>query len=362
MGITALNRRAVYNPRPLVEIDGQRYDKVDELLLAIDMREQEGGLSAMELRFSNVASDPTGSADYAFEGEREIRLGAAITISAGDVSDPQEIFRGVITGLEAEFPEASPPELVVLAEDKLQQARMSRRSQIYNDMSLADLVNRIAQRLSLRAEVSGLASPNGSWVQLNESDLAFLRRLLRRYDADLQIVADRLEAAPIGEIQRQVIEMEYFSDLRSVRFVADLANQVTEVTSGGWNALRGDTVSGRAQGSHLGPGRGRRGSDLLRDAIGERSEHIGHINVTSAEEAQALADTVFDQRARSFVTAEGSATGHPGIRVGSHLQLRGVSARFENTYYVVSTHHRYDQQNGYMTDFKAESSALGEAS
>jgi len=361
MSITALNRRTVYNPRPLVEIDGQRYDKVDELLLAIDMREQEGGLSAMELRFSNVASDPSGSAGYAFEDEREFHLGSAITVSTGDVTEAQEIFRGIITGFEAEFPESSPPELVVLAEDKLQQARMMRRSQIYNDMSLADIANRIAHRHSLQAQVTGLTSPGGTWVQLNESDLAFLRRLLSRVDADMQIVEDRLEVAPINEIQRQVIEMEYFRDLRSVRFVADLANQVTEVTSGGWNALTGNSVSGRASGTNLGPGQGRQGSDLLRDAVGERSEHVGHISVTSDEEAQALADTVFDQRARSFVTAEGSATGSPGIRVGTHLQLRGVSSRFENTYYVVSVHHRYDRQNGYMTDFKAESSALAEA-
>lgn len=362
MTITALNRAPVYNPRPVVEIDGQRFDKVNALLLTLAMREQEGGLSAMELRLSNIASDPDGSAGYAFEDEREIRLGSSITVFAGDVSAPQELFRGIITGLEAEFPEAEPPELLILAEDKLQQARMTRRSHTWRDMSIADIAHEIAGRLSLQARVTGLTSPTGTWVQLNESDLAFLRRLLRRFDADMQIVEDRLEAAPISEVQRQVIEMAMFHDLRSVRFIADLAHQVSAVTCAGWNPLTGRSVSGRSSGVNLGPGQGRRGFDLLRDAMGERSEHVGHIPVSSDDEAQALADTVFDQRARGFVRAEGTATGHPSIRIGSHLQLRGVSARFENTYYVVSTHHRYDVQSGYLTDFKAESSALGEAS
>lgn len=362
MTVTALNRAPVYNPRPMVEVDGQRFDKLDELLLAMEMREQEGGLSAMELRLSNIASDPDGGAGYAFEAERELRLGSNITVYAGDVSAPQELFRGIITGMEAEFPEASPPELLILAEDKLQQARMARRTHTYRDQSIADIAREIAQRLSLQADITGLTSPSGTWVQLNESDLAFLRRLLRRVDADLQIVEDRLEVAPISEVQRQVIEMAMFHDLRSVRFIADLAHQVSEVTCAGWNPLTGQAVSGRSSGINLGPGRGRRGFDLLRDGVGERSEHVGHIAVTTDEEAQALADTVFDQRARGFVRAEGTATGHPSIRVGSHLQLRGVSARFENTYYVVGTHHRYDVHNGYLTDFKAESSALGEAS
>ena len=362
MTVTALNRRAVSNPQPVVEIDGQRIDRVNELLSAVDMREQEGGLSALEMRLSNVASDPNGGADFAFEDERNIRLGSSITVRAGDISDSQEIFRGVITGMEADFPGSSPPELLILAEDKLQQARMTRRTQLYRDMSVADIANQIAQRLSLQAQVSGLTSPTGTWVQLNESDLAFLRRLLRRFDADVQVAEDRLEVTPISEVQREVIEMEMFHDLRSVRFVADLSHQVTSVTSAGWNPLTGQAVSGHSTGVNLGPGRGRRGVDLLRDAIGERVEHVGHIPVTTDEEAQALADTVFDQRARGFVRAEGTATGHPSIRVGSHLQLRGISTRFQNTYYVVSTHHRYDVMQGYLTDFTAESSALGEAS
>jgi phage protein D len=362
MSVISLNRRPVYNPRPIVTIDGQRFDKVDELLLALDMREQEGGLSALELRFSNIASDAGGSASYAFEDESAIKLGSTVTVSTGDISDSQEIFRGVITGLEAEFSHAAPPELLVLAEDRLQQARMARRTQVYSNMSVADIASQIAQRLSLQPQVNGLSASSGIWVQLNESDLAFLRRLLRQFDADVQIIADRLEAAPISEVQRQVIEMELFYDLRSVRFVVDLTNQVTEVTSSGWNAISGQTVSGSSQGANLGPGSGRSGATLLSQALGARSEHVGHIAVTTDAEAQALADTIFDQRARGFVTAEGTATGHPAIRVGSHLQLRGVSPRFENTYYVVSTHHRYDIQEGYMTDFKAESSALGEAS
>jgi phage protein D len=362
MTITALNLPAVTNPRPSVEIDGSTLDMVNELLLTMEMREQEGGLSALELRLGNVASHADGGAGLAFEDESQVRLGSTLTVFAGQVGDPRELFRGVITGLEAEFPEAGPPELVILAEDRLQQARMARRTHTYRDMAVAGVAREIAQRLGLQAEVAGLTSPITTWVQLNESDLAFLRRLLRRFDADMQVVEDRLEVAPASEVQREVIEMALFHDLRSVRFIADLAHQVSEVTCSGWNPLTGRTVSGRSSGVSLGPGSGRRGFEILRDALGERSEHVGHIPVTSDEEAQALADTVFDQRARGFVRAEGTAVGHPSIRVGSHLQLRGVSPRFENTYVVVSTHHRYDLHDGYLTDFRAESSALGEPS
>lgn len=362
MSVTPLVRPAVSNPRPQVSIDGQQVEAVDELLLAMEMREQEGGLAGLELRLSNVASFTDGDADFAFEDERVVRLGSRITVAAGDASQPQEIFRGVITALEAEFPGEGPPELLLLAEDALQPARMARRSKVYRDMGLAEVVQSVAQTLGLQAEVTSLDDPRGTWVQLNESDLAFLRRLLHGVDADLQIVADRLQVAPVSEVQREALELAMFDDLRSVRFIADLAHQVTAVTSAGWNPHSGETVSGRGEGRNLGPGRGRRGADLLREALGERVEHVGQIAVTSNEEAQALADTVFDRRARSFVTAEGTATGHPRIRVGCHLSLTGVSPRFANTYYVTSTHHRYNVREGYMTDFRAESAALREVS
>lgn len=358
---STLNRPIVSNPRPIITVDGQRFTKIDELLLAFDLREQEGGLASLELRFSNWASDADGGAGYAFEDEAAIHLGSTLVVSGGDLADSQELFRGIVTGLEAEFTDTAPPELLILAEDRLQLARQARRTEIYEQMSVADVVTRIAQRLSLQPQITGLSDSTGLWVQLNESDLAFLRRLLRQYDAEVQIVADRLEAMPISEIRRQSIELSLGRDLRSVRFIADLAHQVTEVTSGGWNATSGETVSGSAQGQALGPGSGRRGSAILADFLSERSEHVGHIAVTSDGEAQALADAVFDRRARSFVTAEGTASGHPAIRVGCHLRLGGVGPRFTNTYAIVSTHHRFDLREGYMTDFVATSAFLGTA-
>jgi len=124
---------AVYAAAPTVRIDGQEYPKVTELMLALEMTEQEGGMSALELRMSNVASLDDNTSDLAFEDDSILKLGAQITIYSGDRNAPQEIFRGKITGLEAEFPETQAPELVVLAEDVFQQARMARRTKVWQN-------------------------------------------------------------------------------------------------------------------------------------------------------------------------------------------------------------------------------------
>ena len=87
-------------------------------------------------------------------------------------------------------------------------------------------------------------------------------------------------------------------------------------------------------------------------------EHIGHIAVSTDAEASALADTVYDQRARGFVSVEGRSEGNPRLRVGSHVKLTGMSKRFTNTYYVIEAVHHFDVMNGYETRFRAESHAL----
>jgi hypothetical protein len=45
--------------------------------------------------------------------------------------------------------------------------------------------------------------------------------------------------------------------------------------------------------------------------------------------------------------------------VGSTLAISGVSAQFDNSYYVVRASHVFDMKQGYRTEFSAECAYLG---
>jgi phage protein D len=353
-----LSPMAVYSAKPTLRVNSQEDQRVSDLLAEMRMSEGEGGLAALELRFSNVASTSQG-AELAFDADSVLRLGAPITVHAGDRTRPREIFQGVITALHAEFSDEGPPELVVLAEDRLQSARMARRTKVHDEVSLAGLARDLAGQLGLSPVVNGLDHNIGTQVQMNESDLAFLRRLLRRCDGDVWVVGRELHVTARSETQRGVIDLELYGQLRSAHVMADLADQVTEVTITGWDAAQGQRVTGRARGTHLGPGQGRKGAELLQEALAERSHHIGHLAVTTQAEAQAVADAAFDERARRLVIVEATAEGNPSIRVGTHVRLSGLGRRFNNTYYVTRAVHRFDAKVGYETDFEAECAFLG---
>jgi phage protein D len=361
MGERPLSDFAVYRARPTVRVNGAEQAKLSELVLAMTMTESEGGMSALELKVSNFASDAQGGAGLAFEDERIVKLGSEIAVYGGDESSPREIFRGLVTGLEAEFSQSAPPELTILAEDACQRARMSRRTRTYRDMSVGDVAREIAQELGLTPVINGYGDPVGTWVQLNESDLAFLRRLLARHDGDLQVAGNELQVAPRSEVRRNAIDLALFGQLMRVRVLADLSGQVTEATTAGWDAEQGQRTSAASSGASLGPGRGRTGAQALEEALGSRSEHIGHLAATTSQEATGLADAMFDQRARGFVRLEGTAEGNPSLRIGTHVTISGVSPRFDNTYYVTRACHRFNLREGYRTTFNAECAYLGAA-
>jgi phage protein D len=355
----ALTQSELYSARPSILVDERYIDLVNDVLLSMDFREQENAMSSLELRLRNVASDEQGGAGLAFEQETEFALGSSIRIEAGDEEAQQEIFSGVITGLEAVFPEESPPEILLLAEDVLQNARMTSRTKVYESSNVATLVNDVANQLGIRANVSGLSEGEGPWVQLNESDMAFLKRILYRYGAYMHFTGGQLFVGVSSQSQNRPIELELYSQMRSVKFVADLAHQVTGTTVAGWDDQAGHEITASSSGANLGPGQGRTGAQILDQAMGQRNEHVGQIAVKNDQESQSLADTAFDLRARRFVVAQAVAEGNPVIRVGKNVRLTGTSQRFENTYAVVATRHRYDGIRGYETEFKAQSAYLG---
>jgi uncharacterized protein len=346
--------------RPTVHIDGRKRAVIDNGVIAMRMREAVGGLSSLELRISDWASHADNGAGFTFANEAIVKLGSAIKVYAGVTGEPQAIFDGVVTALEIEAGPEAAPTFAVLAEDKLQRARKTRRSRIFENMNPAALVKRIATDHGLEAQVrDGLDQPITTWAQVNESDLAFLRRVLDRFDADLHMTGGVLQAGPRAREPRGQVELALHNGLVRARVTADLADQTARVQLSSWNPADGTRVDGKASAGELGPGSGRTGADLLKQAFhGEFPEHMGHQGPMRQDEADALARAMFSKRARRFVRVDATAQGDPRLRVGTWITLKRVNPLFAGSFVVTEACHRFDRTHGYMTDLLAEGAYL----
>lgn len=355
--------QAVHSTLPTVEIDGQSFPLLNRNIAAVRMEERLGGLASLEMSVTDWVTRPDGSAAHGSDSGSPLALGGGLRVFMGPAAvGASEIFDGQITALECETRESQPPLITVLAEDRLFSARRKRRSRLFDDKTLAGVIEEVAYDHGLTTEVrEGLPRFTATWVQDDETDLAFLRRLLTRFDGDMQVVGDRLQVGKIGLNQRSAVTLSAGSSLESVRMTADVADQVTAMKLATFDPATGEPIQGEADAQGNGPGAGQTGADVLNEKFGPVAWPLGRHGPMPQAEADAMAQAEFDRRARAFVKATGTAIGNAQLRVGSWVSLQGVNAQFANEYAVTRCTHRFEPELGYRTDFIAECAYLGSA-
>jgi phage protein D len=352
----------LHTASPVIEVDGMSYPLIAANLERLRVTEALGGLSSLEAALTDEMVAADGAAAAAAGGDSPLKLGAGIRVFAGAAEVKAfEIFDGQVTGIESEVREASAPLFTVLAEDRLFAARRKRRTRLFEKMSPKDVIGKIAADYGLTPEVrDGVDTTAIDWLQSDETDLAFLRRILDRCDADVQIVADKLQVGRIGMNQRALVALAPGSSLKLARITADVAEQVNEIRLASWDPATGEKVDAKATCGGFGPGKGKTGPDMLGEKFSAVTMHLGRFGPMTDAAAQKVAQYECDRRARAFVSVTGTAQGNGEIRVGSWVDLQGVNAQFANQYAVTRAVHRWDRAEGYLTDFEAQSAYLGE--
>jgi phage protein D len=352
------NGTGVISSRPTIAIGGNTLSQLSDALLSLRIEERLDGLSSCEATFGNWG--PSGSTTtFLYFDRRVLEFGKELTIEAGGA----RIFQGRIAGLEASFPEGSSPTLTVLAEDRFQDLRMTRRTRTFVELSDSDVMRQLASDHSLRPEVDVDGGAHKVLAQLNQSDLAFLRERARAIDAELWLDGTTLKAKSHNKRSGGSLELGYGNELHAFTVLADLAGQRTSVTVTGWDvsgkkSLQ-ETVSDAVLGGELKGGTS--GSRILGDSLGNRTDTIAHTVPLTSQEAKARAEAIFKYRARRFLRGRGSARLDPKLRVGAFAKLKGLGPLFSGEYYVTEVCHRFDGTSGLRTEFVGERPGLGAA-
>lgn len=342
--------------RPSIEIDGQRNATLANSLMSMNIIESEEGMSRCELVLGNWggASGP----GFQHFSRDTLDFGKKIDIGLGD----GHLFEGCISAISGRFPAGGPPQVGVCAEDRLQDLRMTRRTRTFADASLTDVLNRVASDHGLQTQVDLQGETYKLIAQVNQSDLAFVRDLARREDAQVWVEGSQLRAAQRSRRNGATVELAWAGTLLEFDVCADLANQRTKLVGVGWNvadkrAIKHEAenaaIQSELQGAASGP-------QTLQSAFGARVDTLAHGLPVDDAQARILAEASFRYMARRFVVGHGVAETQSSIRVGSKLSITGVGPLFEGDYTVTQVQVCFDPKQGLRTEFWCDRPSIGQ--
>jgi phage protein D len=346
--------------RPDFAVDGRKAPELGDRLVSLLAAEDDSGMARFEARFVNWGPIQGGGYGFLHDDRKLLDFGKGITVTWGG----QTLFDGRVTALEGVFPAEGPPEFAVLAEDRLQDLRMTRRTRSFLDGTDADVFRAVAadHGLSPVLDLDGPTRP--AIAQVNQSDLAFLRDRARRLDADVWVDGTTLNAAIRSKRSDPALALVWPGSVRSLAVTADLAAQRTSVVVSAWDPRTKDVASHEATDSVLGSAElngGTSGSAVLNRAFGDRVETIAHRGPLDSGSARTEAEAAFHQMARRFVVARGVAEPDGRFRPGKPVALSGFGPIFSGTFRLREVRHVFDDTDGQglRTEFEAERAAIG---
>ena len=336
--------------KPLIKIDGDENEDLNESLSSMVINLPLSGMAHGELNFSNwILNGDDAELGYGFQ---ETGFGKTIEILMGENQDIP-VFNGEITAVEERYGEAA-PEIIFLVQDVMHILSRQRFSRVFEDMSLDGIVNEIAVELGLSADAN-ISTATATYHQMNESNLAFLNRLLHSFGVSLRIENGTLRAKPEEE-DAEPIELSPRDSALKIRLISDLNHQASEIKVQGFNAATNEVVLG--ENSALdNPGDGVTAKELA-DELGWPGENVvpqpAPRNQTEADE---FAKAHFARSAKQFISGDIRCVGEAGLKSGKEINLTNVSPRLEGKYQVVHCTHSFDTTSGFETHLKVNRAA-----
>ncbi|HEX7028030.1 MAG TPA: hypothetical protein VF268_12375, partial [Gammaproteobacteria bacterium] len=282
--------QAFYASRPKIELDGQDVPELGMGILSLSVEESTEGLYRAEITLGNWGAIE-GRTDFLYFNRDVIDFGKEIAVRMGEGETLQEIFRGRITAIEGRYPDQRPPEILLLAEDSLQDLRMVRRTRSFADTTVGNVISQVAGAYNLATDIDIDTTQFSLLTQVNQSDLAFIRECARNIDAEVWIEDQTIKAKTRAGRRRNEITFSFGQRLLEFSVMADLARQRTALEVSGWDVASKSAVKERSENNALQNelDGGQSGPAILEEKFGRRVERIVHQVPFSGTEAAVMA-------------------------------------------------------------------------
>lgn len=284
--------------------------------------------------------------------------GDDITIFLGLDSHMQQLISGNITAIEPHFSQYSTA--TIRGFDRMYRLKFGTRTKTYSNLNDNDLVTQVAQSCGLTVKLGGNPPEINTYVlQNNLSNYDFLRQRCEQIDYELLMSGTTLLFRPSAEGGNPKRTLNYPKDLSDVSLNLRIPTMGDEVKVTGYDiesnqAITATASSGTASDSMGGQETGYQAASDFPDS----SILLEQPNISNAEALQAVANAQYQRNLCSFIEGNASIVGDPVLVAGVNIKLTGLSTNFDGIYYITSSTHRFDNDNGYTTDIKLRRSGI----
>ncbi len=372
-GTSEISRPDGEAPLVLRDGGGVQLVRVDKAIDAPD---------AFELRV-NVLRDQTLMAiDEDLEGK-------SVEVALGLGARPTRVFKGEICYIEPNFAAGGAESFLSIGgydrSHRLTRGSQARTwgdgveaSEKYSDVA-GDVIARSASQDSsktsdgLSSDKLDATSARFDYVpQLAQSDYEFLRSM--GMDASRPLSADtseddskvsfqkvRSSGSPVLTICRDKVEGDPAQLATNCRLRLSTVQQYAKVVVRGWDPKQKKALVGVAEEADQRfdgtKGKERTGRAMYGGADKGRVYQVFDHPVTSQDEADAVAQAIFNRLAMDFVTGEVETKGFPGVNPGDLIDLKGFGNRFSGSYLVQGVVHEVSRYEGYRTTLRVARNA-----
>lgn len=281
-----------------------------------------------------------------------LRIGAKVAVYA--VADRQgegsPLITGVVTAIETEYENAMATTVLRGLDHSFKMLR-HRRATGYLNMTASEIVRKLAAADGV--EVGTIQSTSPAYelmTQPNISDWRFVQYLAERsgMEADFDYEG-RLRFRKPVPAAAGLIQFDFESDVLHCRAGVSASDQVSTVTSRGWNVDEKALVLGRATAAsspdyHIGTTPGQASAAFGTASLTETGTPYG----TQAEADRAASSLAADITS-AFAEMEIEVRGWPALMPGVVVGLKGAGEPFDGSYTVSATRHVFDRGNRYST-------------
>ncbi|MFE6775604.1 VgrG-related protein [Streptomyces sp. NPDC057702] len=269
------------------------------------------------------------------------------------------LLSGHVTALEVDIDDTG-TFTVVRGLDESHRLLRGRRVASYQNMTLADVVARVAQRAKLRPGTVDVAGPVLEHVaQPNITDWEFIRTLAESAGAQAWVRDGRLHVTKPTEAggapdtgaraDTNPLVLEMGDNLLRCRAAVSAAEQVSAVEVRGWDVRAKQPLVGRADAGTAATLELGLTAAQATQPFGEATYVATDAAYGSQAEVDQAARALAQRIAGSFAELEAVIRGNPAVRAGAAVTLAGVGKPFEGRYTVTSSRHVFDAVRGYET-------------